>query len=106
ITAFFTFARPASSIVYTIPLYGGTMRLIHEFLEPFGVSGIPVVAGDTEALGNAIRTAHNPSIVFIETPANPSAPLPTRCRPLPRLRVPRAIKGIHHEQVCAADWRR
>ena len=23
-TAFFTFARPASSIVYTMPLYGGT----------------------------------------------------------------------------------
>jgi len=71
-TAFFTFARPASSIVYTIPLYGGTMRLIHEFLEPFGVSGIPVVAGDTAGLDHAIRTARNPSIVFIESPANPT----------------------------------
>jgi len=71
-TAFFTFARPASSIVYTIPLYGGTMRLIHEFLEPFGVAGVPVVAGDTAGLENAIRSAQNPSIVFIETPANPT----------------------------------
>jgi cystathionine beta-lyase/cystathionine gamma-synthase len=71
-TAFFTFARPASSIVYTIPLYGGTMRLIHEFLEPFGVAGVPVVAGDTAGLENAIRTARDPSIVFIETPANPT----------------------------------
>jgi cystathionine beta-lyase/cystathionine gamma-synthase len=71
-TAFFTFARPASSIVYTIPLYGGTMRLIHEFLEPFGVTGIPVVAGDTAGLDHAIRNACNPSIVFIETPANPT----------------------------------
>jgi methionine-gamma-lyase len=71
-TAFFTFARPASSIVYTIPLYGGTMRLIHEFLEPFGVTGVPVVAGDTAGLENAIRTARDPSIVFIETPANPT----------------------------------
>jgi methionine-gamma-lyase len=71
-TAFFTFARPASSIVYTIPLYGGTMRLIHEFLEPFGVAGIPVVAGSTDALSHAIRSAQNPSIVFIETPANPT----------------------------------
>ena len=71
-TAFFTFARPASSIVYTIPLYGGTMRLIHEFLEPFGVTGIPVVAGDTAGLESAIRAARNPSIVFIETPANPT----------------------------------
>jgi cystathionine beta-lyase/cystathionine gamma-synthase len=71
-TAFFTFARPASSIVYTIPLYGGTMRLIHDFLEPFGVTGIPVVAGDTVGLDEAIRTARDPSIVFIETPANPT----------------------------------
>jgi cystathionine beta-lyase/cystathionine gamma-synthase len=71
-TAFFTFARPASSIVYTIPLYGGTMRLIHEFLEPFGVAGVPVVAGDTPGLENAIRSSLDPSIVFIETPANPT----------------------------------
>jgi len=71
-TAFFTFARPASSIVYTIPLYGGTMRLIHEFLEPFGVTGVPVVAGDTAGLEYAIRSAQDPSIVFIETPANPT----------------------------------
>ncbi|MBZ5593299.1 MAG: PLP-dependent transferase [Acidobacteriia bacterium] len=71
-TAFFTFARPSSSIVYTIPLYGGTMRLIHEFLEPFGVTGVPVVAGDTVGLEHAIRSARNLSIVFIETPANPT----------------------------------
>ena len=71
-TAFFTFARPSSSIVYTIPPYGGTMRLIHEFLEPFGVAGVPVVAGDTTGLENAIRSARDPSIVFIETPANPT----------------------------------
>jgi cystathionine beta-lyase/cystathionine gamma-synthase len=71
-TAFFTFARPASSIVYTIPPYGGTVRLIHEFLEPFGVTGIAVAAGDTAGLDDAIRAARNPSIVFIETPANPT----------------------------------
>jgi len=71
-TAFFTFARPASTIVYTIPPYGGTVRLIHEFLEPFGVTGIAVAAGDTAGLDEAIRAARNPSIVFIETPANPT----------------------------------
>jgi len=71
-TAFFTFARPGSSIVYTIPPYGGTVRLIHEFLEPFGVTGIAVAAGDTTGLDEAIRLARHPSIVFIETPANPT----------------------------------
>src|SRR6202522_4627980 len=53
-TAFFTFARPNSSIVYTMPLYGGTTALIHTFLEPFGVKGIPVRAGDTKGIADAI----------------------------------------------------
>ena len=45
-TAFFAFARPNSTIVYTTPLYGGTTGLIHTFLEPFGVRGIAVPSGD------------------------------------------------------------
>ncbi len=71
-TAFFTFARPASSIVYTAPLYGGTTSLIHQFLEPFGVTGIAVQGGHADALDEAIRTAKDPCIVFLETPANPT----------------------------------
>src|SRR3984885_5966742 len=71
-TAFFTFARPNSSIVYTMPLYGGTTALIHTFLEPFGVKGIPVPAGDTAAIAEAIAGAHDPCIVLVETPANPT----------------------------------
>jgi cystathionine beta-lyase/cystathionine gamma-synthase len=71
-TAFFTFARPNSSIVYTTPLYGGTTGLIHTFLEPFGVRGIPVHSGDSEAIDEAIRSAENCCIVFLETPANPT----------------------------------
>src|SRR5438477_9303298 len=49
-TAFFAFARPNSTIVYTTPLYGGTTGLIHTFMEPFGVRGIPVPSGDPAAL--------------------------------------------------------
>ena len=71
-TAFFTFARPSSSIIYTAPLYGGTTSLIHQFLGPFGVEGIAVLAGQGEALDKAIRAAKDPSIVLIETPANPT----------------------------------
>src|ERR1700734_33171 len=71
-TAFFTFARPLSSIVYTMPLYGGTTSLIHPFLEPFGVEGIAVDAGDTAGIAEAIGAAHDPCIVLIETPANPT----------------------------------
>src|SRR5579872_7392915 len=52
-TACFTFARPDSTIVYTTPLYGGTTGLIHSFLEPFGVRGIAVAAGDAAAMDAA-----------------------------------------------------
>jgi len=71
-TAFFAYARPASSIVYTTPLYGGTTGLIHNFLEPFGVRGIPVRSGDTEGIARAIDEAKNCCIVYMETPANPT----------------------------------
>jgi cystathionine beta-lyase/cystathionine gamma-synthase len=71
-TAFVAVARPGTTIVYTTPLYGGTTGLIHSFLEPFGVQGIPVPGGDTEAIERAIRSAPNLSIVCLETPANPT----------------------------------
>ena len=71
-TAFFTFARPQSEIVYTTPLYGGTTGLIHSFMEPFGVRGIEAPSGDADALDRMIAAAKNPCIVLLETPANPT----------------------------------
>jgi len=71
-TACFTFARPDSTMVYTTPLYGGTTGLIHNFLEHFGVRGIPVPSGQAEAIDEAIASARNCCIVFLETPANPN----------------------------------
>ncbi len=71
-TAFVTVARPGTAIVYTTPLYGGTTGLIHNFLEAFGVKGLPVAAGDTQGIERAIRAARNVSIVCVETPANPT----------------------------------
>src|SRR5690242_19883922 len=71
-TAFFAFARPNSAIEYTTPLYGGTTGLIHSFLEPFGVRGIPVASGDSAAIKEAIRSAPDCCIVYLETPANPT----------------------------------
>src|SRR5438445_7965724 len=71
-TAAFTFGRPDSEIVYTTPLYGGTTTLIHQFLGPLGVRGIPVAAGCGEALDAAIRAAKDPCMVLVETPANPT----------------------------------
>ena len=71
-TAFLTFARPGSAIVYTTPLYGGTTGLIHNFLEPFGVRGVPAPSGNSVAIDQAIRTTPECGVVFLETPANPT----------------------------------
>jgi cystathionine beta-lyase/cystathionine gamma-synthase len=71
-TAMLTVARVGSSIVYTVPVYGGTQNLIHDLLEPLGIRCIAVPAGRTRQIDQAIREAQNLSAVFIETPANPT----------------------------------
>jgi cystathionine beta-lyase/cystathionine gamma-synthase len=71
-TTFMTFLRPGSTIVYTLPLYGGTVHLIHELLQPWGVAAVGVPAGNGAALDEAISAAQNLGVVFIETPANPT----------------------------------
>lgn len=71
-TALLTFARPGQSILYTVPIYGGTQHLIDDFLSTLGIGGIPVQAGSTRDMDEAIRSAKNLAIVLIETPANPT----------------------------------
>jgi methionine-gamma-lyase len=72
VTALLTFCRPGQSIVYTVPIYGGTQHLIQDFLEQFGITGIPVMAGRTEEMDRAILSARECTVVLIETPANPT----------------------------------
>jgi cystathionine beta-lyase/cystathionine gamma-synthase len=71
-TVFLAFCPPGSSFVYNAPLYGGTQHLIHQLLEPLGMRGIPVMAGDTAGLRRAIAEARGLKLVFVETPANPT----------------------------------
>jgi cystathionine beta-lyase/cystathionine gamma-synthase len=71
-TVFFTFCQPGTSFVYTVPLYGGTQHLVHQLLEPMGMKGIPVAAGDGPAIAKAIASAGNLRLVLIESPANPT----------------------------------
>ncbi len=71
-TAFLTFLKPGDSLIYTVPLYGGTQHQIHELLEPFGINCLPAPAGAAERLDELIRTAPNVRMIFIETPANPT----------------------------------
>ncbi len=71
-TVFFTFCPPGSNFVYTTPVYGGTHHLIRQLIEPLGVHAIAVRAGETAALGEAIRRTSNLRMIYIETPANPT----------------------------------
>ncbi|MBV8072108.1 MAG: PLP-dependent transferase [Acidobacteriaceae bacterium] len=71
-TALLAVLKPGDCLLYTVPIYGGTQTLIQAFLQPFGIEGRPVPAGDTGAIDQAIRSTPNLRVVLIETPANPT----------------------------------
>jgi cystathionine beta-lyase/cystathionine gamma-synthase len=71
-TAMMTFVRPGDTIVYTVPIYGGTQHLVEDLLTLYGIVGVGVVAGDSVKLDGAIRAAKNLRMVLVETPANPT----------------------------------
>jgi methionine-gamma-lyase len=71
-TSLFTFLRPGQSLVYTVPIYGGTQHFIQEHLSKWGVIGIPVQAGRGDLLSSAIDSAPSLGGVLVETPANPT----------------------------------
>ena len=70
--ALLAFLKPGAALVYTVPIYGGTQKLVQAFLEPWGVRGVPVQAGQSGALDEAIRATDALAAVLIETPANPT----------------------------------
>ncbi len=59
-------------MAYTVPIYGGTQKLIENFLAGWGVNGIALRAGQSDQIDAALREARNLRIVLIETPANPT----------------------------------
>jgi cystathionine beta-lyase/cystathionine gamma-synthase len=71
-TLFLSFTPPGSTVVYSTPLYGGSMHLIHQILEPLGIHAIPVSASDAAGVQAAISAASNLRMVYLETPANPT----------------------------------
>jgi methionine-gamma-lyase len=72
ITSLLTFLRPGQTVVYTVPIYGGTQHFVRDFLPRWGVHAIPVPAGRGSLLDEAIRSTKNLGVVLIETPANPT----------------------------------
>src|SRR5262249_35361300 len=71
-TAPFACARPGDTVIYTVPIYGGTQKLIESFLAAWGVTGIAAPAGQGGRIDEIIRAAKDPRVILIETPANPT----------------------------------
>jgi cystathionine gamma-synthase/methionine-gamma-lyase len=71
-TALLAVLQPRDSIVYTVPIYGGTQTLIQGFLQTFGVQGIAVEAGQGDAIDQALKAAKKLRVVLVESPANPT----------------------------------
>lgn len=71
-TMFLATCRPGQSFVVTVPAYGGTHHLIEQMLVPYGLRPIEVAAGDTAGMREAIASAPDLRLVFLETPANPT----------------------------------
>ena len=69
-TTLLTLARPNSTILYQRPVYGGTDHVFHHLLADWQVRTIPVREGEWDAA----LTAHakDLSVVYLETPANPT----------------------------------
>ena len=72
VTSLFTLLRPGQSLIYTVPIYGGTQHFIQLSLSKWGVTGIPVLSGRADRLARAIASAKNLGAVLVETPANPT----------------------------------
>jgi methionine-gamma-lyase len=80
-TTLFTYARPNDVILYSEPLYGGTEYLIRNILPAFGVEGVGFTSwneerslerASVEARALAAERGGRVSVIFVETPANPT----------------------------------
>jgi methionine-gamma-lyase len=75
-TVFLEFLHPGDLLLYSMPLYGGTIHFIQHVLTKFGVHVVGFRAGESleevvrriEGTGHAGRLG----MIYIETPANPT----------------------------------
>ncbi|HLB00201.1 MAG TPA: PLP-dependent transferase, partial [Bacteroidota bacterium] len=75
-TAFLEFLRPGDLLLYSMPLYGGTIHFIQHVLTKFGVHVISFRAGESpEEVADRIGVSGHSGrlgMIYIETPANPT----------------------------------
>lgn len=73
-TVLLGFLRPGDLLLCSEPLYGGTHHFVTNFLPAWGVE--TVFIGDQDSEEDLLRLASNhgrpPSLIYVETPANPT----------------------------------
>ena len=75
-TTMFEFLKPGDVLLYSSPLYGGTVHFITEVLTRYGIEVVPFYYGqEPSALQKQLSVngqAHRLAMIYIETPANPT----------------------------------
>ena len=71
-TALLCLLKPGQTVVYSSPIYGGTLQFLRDYLPRWGVRSIAAPAGKGDLFDEAIRSAENLGMVLIETPGNPT----------------------------------
>ena len=71
-TIFLASLRPGQTVLYTSPIYGGTLQMLRDFLPKWGVKTIAVPAGEKGQMEKAIQETEGLGMIFIETPVNPT----------------------------------
>lgn len=72
-TAILALVPSGGRILYTTPVYGGTYLFLKEFCPTrFGITTVPVDTGDLAETERVLRDEGPFSMVFLETPANPT----------------------------------
>lgn len=71
-TIFLRHLRPGDVVLYSTPVYGGTATLLRGLMADFGVVTISYGPGDSADDIERLLEGRKPTMVFVETPANPT----------------------------------
>lgn len=67
--------EPGDTLVYSVPVYGGTDYLFNNILPKFNINVVPIDAGNKFCERIRAKKIQRAQMLFIETPANPNIKL-------------------------------
>lgn len=100
-TLAFEFLRPGEVVLHSEPIYGGTEYFFKHVLPRYGIKAVGFPAdADEKAIEKAAKAAGKVSMVFVETPSNPTNKLVDiqACA-----RVAKKLSGKNRRVVVAVD---